>query len=456
MFLRSFQLKMTFWAVLLSGSTLLLFVLGSSYYMRGEIEEFLSQDSRITSQLIFQLVEDEDLLMHALSEFEQLNMRQDDEGDYQVKFAIFRVSDPHGHMIYEYGDGLGTADLEQVAGSEDWYYYSDIWKLKQFYDESGWTIILGANIHETDYEYKEMQQVFFVLLPIFMFILAIGSWTIGRRAVKPLKTLSSQITGVEATSLSTRVTDDKGDEEVTLLAGQINKMLDRIETAYAQVKRFNSDVSHELRTPLAVMQAELEDHLSSADLSIEEQRRSVRLLEEVSRLKGLTQSLLFLGRAEAGVWNEPRITFDLEGMLQDLEDEYRDVFAGKSLSLDWSVVLSRPEMQGYPELMSQAMRNLLQNAYKYTSRRGRVRFACSDESGELIIDVGNTGVPIDRQFQKRIFDRFFRVDESRGRKQGGFGLGLNLAREMVQLHQGSLSLEQSDETETVFRIRIPR
>jgi len=453
--IRSFQLKMTLWAVALSGSTLLLFVLGSSFYMRGEIEEFLSQDSRITSQLIFQLVEDQELLMHTLKEFESLNMQQNEEGDYEVKFAIFRVADPEGHLVYEYGDGLDAASLSRIVGKDGWYYYSDMWKLKQFKDKSGWTVILGANIHETDYEYIELLQVFFILLPIFMFILSIGSWTIGHRAVKPLKTLSTQITGVEASSLSTRVFADKGDEEVTILAHQINKMLDRIETAYAQVKRFNSDVSHELRTPLAVIQAELEDRLSNADLDIGEQQRSVRLLEEVSRLKSLTQSMLFLGRAEAGVWNEPKESFDLEAMLKDLEDEYREVFSDQNVSLQWNVSLSRGEFEGYPELMSQALRNLLQNAFKYVSESGYVRFEGKMENSELVMDVANTCEPLDPETQERIFDRFYRGDASRVRNHRSFGLGLNLAREMIHLHQGSLVLEKSDEIETVFRIRIP-
>jgi signal transduction histidine kinase len=179
------------------------------------------------------------------------------------------------------------------------------------------------------------------------------------------------------------------------------------------------------------------------------------MLEEVDRLSLLVDRLLTLSRADTG---QEKLSIDVI-YLGELADEVADQLSVLAEEKQQSLTVqhaANPRWMGDPVVLRQALLNLVDNAIKYTPEGGRVAIRVAQSDAGATVDVMDTGPGIPAELERRIFDRFYRVDESRSREKGGTGLGLSIAKSAVELNGGRLTLEPTNGGGSTFRITLPQ
>ncbi|WP_052737646.1 cell wall metabolism sensor histidine kinase WalK [Bacillus sp. SA1-12] len=228
-----------------------------------------------------------------------------------------------------------------------------------------------------------------------------------------------------------------------------------IEQAFRRQQEFVADASHELRTPLSVM-------LSSLDiLEMENQDQNEmagkmvdNLKDEVKRMTGLVGDLLTLARSDS---DDQKITFE-EFNLYSVAERTIASFEAHALAKRINLELNSPEMvmiNGNKERLTQLLYILLDNAIKYSQDAGSVTLSIWKEANMMLISVRDTGIGMDPKELPHIFERFYRVDKARTRQQGGHGLGLSIAKWIVELHNGRISVESKLGEGSTFLVKIP-
>ncbi len=325
------------------------------------------------------------------------------------------------------------------------------WEIR-YYKKGGRSVYLAINQHENKDEYLELIVLTAMAIPLAAVILALGGWWMGFYAVRPVKAMSLAVSSIKAEDLDKRVPQSEREDEMGELASLINAMLDRIEKSYNQAKRFTADASHELRTPLAILQGELEARMRDSNHELES---NARMLDEIRRLKALTHSLLFLSKADSGSLKIDHEPIDLRNITNQSMTDMEEISRDKKLSFTFDDQLGETSITGDPSLIQQALMNLIKNAIKFNRPNGKVSCSLHNKTTAIHIRIGNTGQEIPTIDHERIFERFYRIDDDRNRQTGGFGLGLNIAREIVRAHGGDLILLSSTSDWSEFEITLP-
>ena len=293
------------------------------------------------------------------------------------------------------------------------------------------TVLVGTELKRED---KAVQTVGGILRQgSFALLALVGTltWVLVGRALRPVEAIRRQVDHISGTVLDGRVPEPVGQDEVSRLARTMNAMLDRLQAAADRQRRFVADASHELRSPLASTRAQLEvavthPHTTNWPATASE------LLEENHRMERMVEDLLFLARRD-GSREEPRVEpVDVDDLVLTEIGRLRD--RGR-VAVDISA-LTAARVNGDPEQLSRVVRNLLENAEHHAHATARVELRRHDGEVELVVADDGPGVPAsDRE---RIFDRFTRLDDSRSRRDGGAGLGLAIARDIVTDHGGRI------------------
>ena len=300
------------------------------------------------------------------------------------------------------------------------------------------TMMVGVNMTSFYDDEARYRRAFLGVIPIVLLLLAGGGWLIAQRALKPVARITRTAEAITARALDQRVPLVGGDSELSRLVEVINGMLDRLEKSFGQAVRFSLDAAHELQTPLTILQGELDDAVQHAIVGSEEQQRYSGLLEEVQRLKAIVQKLLILARADAGRLDLRLTALDLSAMIEAAAEDAGAI--APHLQVEKQIAPG-VTVKADSVLMGQVIRNLTSNAVKYNHENGLIRFQLSVRDEIVLVTIANTGAPIPGEDREKIFDRFYRVDQSRSKSVSGSGLGLSLAREIVHAHHGELRLD---------------
>lgn len=233
------------------------------------------------------------------------------------------------------------------------------------------------------------------------------------------------------------------------------RTLQPIEAALMAQARFAADASHELRTPLAAMQAEIEVALREPKLSRDESAALLRSnLEEVAKLRGLADSLLRLASSEQA--NLPQARIELTVIARDAVERVSAIAAARYIKLDNQTTSPGPATTGDAAALTELIVILLDNAIKYSPAHTTVTISAWTEGGSAQIAVADQGCGIDPEDLPHIFDRFYRADPSRSTANvAGSGLGLSLARQIVELHRGSIHVASTVGHSSTFTVRLP-
>ena len=276
------------------------------------------------------------------------------------------------------------------------------------------------------------------------------AYFVSGRALKPLHSFASQVEKVQLNNLADMKIDEDVLPEFRQLSQSFNQMLERLNNAFAAQRQFTGNAAHELRTPLALMQAQLE--LFSAehpDVQPETAEFLTLLREQTERLTQMTKTLLEMSNLQQVARNEQ---LQLAPMVEEIFTDLAPLAEKRSITLEAE---GDAALTGSDALIYRMLFNLTENAVKYNRLGGSVRVELVQGQEKCIIRVSDTGCGIPEEYQRSIFQPFFRVDKSRSREYGGTGLGLSLVWEIADLHGGCVWVEASSEKGSTLAVELP-
>ncbi|MGG3561896.1 ATP-binding protein [Neobacillus rhizosphaerae] len=229
-----------------------------------------------------------------------------------------------------------------------------------------------------------------------------------------------------------------------------------IRLAFKRQREFVADASHELRTPLSVLLSSVE----ALEMTVEPAKEDpvwkmlTNMKEEVKRMTHLVSDLLTLARSDSNAVELKLEKFDWTQLIEKTIESVRPLSLSKQISLNFNALA--PQMVvGDFHRCSQLVYIILDNAIKYTPEKGEVRVALSNEGNQFCMTVQDTGIGIKKEDYQRIFDRFYRAEKSRSRQMGGHGLGLSIAKWIVDMHKGTIHVSSDVGKGSTFTVRIP-
>ena len=296
-------------------------------------------------------------------------------------------------------------------------------------------VIVGAPTDDIDESITTLGRSLVVGIPLVVAALAVALWWLVGRTLRPVEAIRAEVASMGARDLDRRVPVPPGDDEVARLARTMNNMLERVDEASQQQRRFVADASHELRSPLTRIRTELEvdlAHPDQADLLA----THASVLDETIGLQRLADDLLLVARVDEGAVGEPATdTVDLDDIVLRVARRLR---ADDRVLVDLSGV-GAGRVLGDPDQLARLVGNLADNAVRHATTA--VAFSLSDDGADVVLAVDDDGPGVPEAERDRIFERFARVDGARTSSTGGTGLGLAIARDIAGQHHGTLVLD---------------
>lgn len=280
-------------------------------------------------------------------------------------------------------------------------------------------------------------------------------YNIARQGIRPVEEIATTARHITSSHLSERIKAEGYPYELASLAVTFNTMLDGLEDSFERISRFSADIAHDLRTPVNNIRGEAEVALARAR-TIDEYRDALEsTLEEAVRLSDLISNLLFLARTESPLTHLRLESVDLAEVLEGVRDYY-DASAADAGVVLTSTSSSNPLIAELDRtLIQRAVGNLVSNAVAHTSKGGTVAITAQCVAANVLIQVSDTGIGIPAEALPRVFDRFFRVDQSRSRASGGTGLGLSIVQGIMQLHRGTVDIASRPGAGTQVTLSMP-
>ena len=226
-----------------------------------------------------------------------------------------------------------------------------------------------------------------------------------------------------------------------------------VRQSYEQLQRFTADASHELRAPVAAILSNAQvGLLAPAEDTQQPRQRLSNIVAQSKHMSDLITNLLFLARHQGKLNPQDVSKIDIAELLNFLAAEYQTLAINKKIEFNSDISVKPVEIYGDRDLLQQAIRNLLDNAIKYTSKGSMVALSLLVKPRQILIKIKDTGIGIPTADLPHVFDRFYRVDKARTRQTGGFGLGLAIAQQIIQAHNGKITVESEVGQGTVFQI----
>jgi heavy metal sensor kinase len=292
-----------------------------------------------------------------------------------------------------------------------------------------------------------------LLIPLALLITTTAGYWISRRALAPIEQIRKEAEAIEPADMATRIKVPPIDDEVARLARTLNAMLSRIEGGFRSIEQFTADASHELRAPLALI-------MTAGEVSLRRERSREELAEvlgkivrEARHMSRLIENLLDLARGDARQQSAELAPVNLTEVLRDLVVELTPTANTKGLLLTATLPDYEIGILGEGTELRRLLLILLDNAIKYTEA-GSIQLVVTSSEKKVRVTVQDTGIGIDEAALPHVFDRFWRADKVRSRAEGGTGLGLSLASQIVQRHGGNISVQSQAGKGSTFTIEL--
>jgi heavy metal sensor kinase len=312
----------------------------------------------------------------------------------------------------------------------------------------------GAPMDEVQADLRQWLLFLAMGLPIVMAIaLGGGGWLV-KRALSPVDQITASAERITSHSLSERLPIAQTGDELERLSLALNRMIERLDTAFQHSRRFVADASHELRTPLTVLRGEIESMLQESRLDSVWREQLGSALEEVERLSNIVEGLFAISRLDAGEAAAEWKPFDLAALTSATADQMGLLAEDKNIELNCKATMSA-WVEGDRARVKQVVVNLLDNAIKYSRPGGAITLKVESTDGKAVLEVADNGMGIPPEALSRVFDRFYRVDQARSREQGGAGLGLSIVKSICAAHQGTVTATSTPGRGSIFRVELP-
>ena len=288
-----------------------------------------------------------------------------------------------------------------------------------------------------------------IISAVLAFLGGVATYFISGHALRPIREFSDKIEKVQAQNLADSQIEENQVKELNQLSVSYNRMLERLSDAFEIQRQFTANAAHELRTPLSLMQVQLDLYHSNRhpDNDADTVQMIQMVTEQNERLSKMVKTLLDMSELQT-VGRDDEIILDalVDEVLEDLEPlaETKNIrLIGKCKDIT---------MVGSDILIYRLVYNLVENAIKYNHSGGQVIVTADRKEKQVYLSVEDTGAGIPEELKERVFEPFFRVDKSRSRELGGVGLGLALVREIVRVHDGSITVKSNPSGGTTFEV----
>lgn len=298
--------------------------------------------------------------------------------------------------------------------------------------------------------------IYAVVFPASVIVGLIMGWIVAGRALRPVRDVAQTAQRITGSNLSLRIPMRQAGDDLDYLILTFNRMIERLEASFQQIKQFSTDVSHELRTPITAIRGQLEVALFTAT-STEQYREAIfNALQDIDRLSQIVRALLLLSQAESGQLTLQKSRLNLSEVLEDLVEQFQ--IPAEAAAVRLSADLPPDCFADVDRVQIERMiTNLLSNAIKFTPEKGSVRVSLRQQEDRVEISVQDTGRGIPTEHLPHIFDRFYRVTGSGGAPspEQGLGLGLSFVAWIVKAHHGKIDVESALGAGTRFIITLP-
>jgi len=354
---------------------------------------------------------------------------------------FFQVAD-NGQLVAwsENVEGYGIFAEDRVTfDGEDYLVFLEA--------DEGETVLIGHSAGDADEAVDTVVGLLFVAVPVIDLIVFSLMLLVVGRALRPVERMRREVDTVTSTNLDQRIADPGTRDEIGRLATTMNRMLARLAESQATQRRFISDASHELKSPLASMRQYAEVARDYPG-RITEAELADAVLDESGRLERIVSNLLVLAHADEQSLNLDSAPVDLDDLVLAEASRLR---ASTTLTVDTSAV-EAVRVSGDRALLAQVVRNLADNAARHATSTVQFSLNAADRA---VLAIEDDGSGIDLGDRERIFERFVRLDEARGREAGGTGLGLAIVRELAAAHGGSVIVDASTLGGARFTVTLP-
>jgi heavy metal sensor kinase len=454
----SIQIRLTAWFLVSLAIIVALFAGGSWLALKASMYHSIDRDLRYRIATVIPFIES-----HSLNTREQFEKAFASSSESPIVGLFVQVTDDQETLLYE-SDVLASHRVRRMPpGRADGSV-----SIKTF-DGHGWPMRvasrhivvagIGLTVHLVEPlrdllgSLREYGLYLALFLPVVLIVTATAGYWLSRRALAPVEQIRRETEAIDPADLTTRLRVPATDDELARLARTLNAMLARIEAGFRSIEQFTADASHELRAPLALI-------ITAGDVTLRRERSREEMAEtlrkvvrEARHMSKLVENLLALARGDARRKAEDLAPVDLAGMLRELCTELDAAAHEKGLKLTPAIPEGEIQVMGDGTNLRRLFLILLDNAIKYTEA-GTITLSLDLEDSLVRVVVADTGIGIEQEALPHVFDRFWRADKVRSRAEGGAGLGLSLASQIVQQHGGSILVESEPGRGSKFTVHL--
>lgn len=316
----------------------------------------------------------------------------------------------------------------------------------------GLLVEIAESMEEKEEVLDLLLGTFAVIILLVVIVAAAVGWLMSKAALQGIGEVARAAEDVARGNFDRRVTVGNRGRELDGLVETFNIMVNRVRALILEMRVMTDNIAHDLRSPLTRLRASVESALLGAKSVADYQAASERTLEECDRLLQMINTTLDVTEAEGGVIPLTKQDVDLSQIVREAVELFEPVAEDKQINISLELD-SDCHVYGHLAYLQRMVANLLDNAIKYTPGAGTVSIVVSRSNGFVTISIADTGIGIDPRDQTRVFDRFYRCDESRSEQ--GFGLGLSFVRAVTNAHSGKIELRSAVNAGSRFTVSLP-
>jgi heavy metal sensor kinase len=315
-------------------------------------------------------------------------------------------------------------------------------------------LLLGRALTDATHVVDQFTLGYFAIVPLIVLLCAALGWALAGRGLKPVMDVARAAQRITGSNLNVKIPTRGAGDELDHMIRAFNRMIERLNYSFEQIRQFSTDVSHELRTPLTAIRGQLEVALFTAETPEQYRDAMVNALQDVEQLSNIVRALLLLSQAESGQVVLQMSTLNLAEVVRDMVDQYQIPAEDAHVSLT-AEVPDELFVRGDRTQLGRLLSNLLSNAMKYTPRGGKIVVGLQAVDGSAQLWVEDNGIGIPAEKLPHIFDRFYRVRPSESNPVQGLGLGLSFVSWIVNAHGGKIEVDSTEHKGTRFTVTVP-
>jgi heavy metal sensor kinase len=378
---------------------------------------------------------------------------------------LFQVCDGEGQWLYRSvplesanvqivpPESLSKSRFENLQVDQAWlrFYSAPI-----TVDGRPYTVQVAAAMYEAYESVERFGLILILATPLVLLLASAGGYWLSTRALEPVDAISRAAQKISIENLSERLDVPNTGDQLQRLSETLNAMLARLASSVRRMKQFTADASHELRAPVSLIRTTAEVAVQRRDRPAAEYLQALdEVLEESERTSQVVDSLMLLARADSGREVVDWAPADMESIVHGAAEQGEKLARNRGVKFSSRLTQTPLELQADAEALRRALLILIDNAVKYTPAGGEVNVELDAQNGFAVVSVADTGIGISEDDMPHIFDRFWRADKARSREHGGAGLGLSIAKWIVEEHGGSIEVQSKPGKGSLFRVRIP-